>query len=41
VRWLLPLPLRAPWRWTPLDDPDAYDPRDPAIFDAFIRAAQR
>ena len=31
LRWLLPLPLPHPYRWSPLDDPDAYDARDPAI----------
>lgn len=31
ARWFVPSPLPTPYRWSPLDDPDAYDPRDPSI----------
>ena len=36
-RWLIPTPLPHPYRWSPLDDPDAYDPRDPTIKRHFKR----
>ena len=33
--WLLPTPLRAKYAWSPLDDPDAWDRRDPTIIAHF------
>ena len=42
LRWFLPvaIPLEAQYHWSPTDDKDAYDPRDPLVKDhqAMVRA---
>jgi hypothetical protein len=35
LSWLLPTPLKARYAWGPLDDPDAWDKRDPHIIRHF------
>ncbi len=35
LRWLLPAPMRTRYKWSPLDDCDAYDKRDPRAIHHF------
>ena len=35
LSWLLPTPLKVRYAWGPLDDPDAWDKRDPHIIRHF------
>jgi hypothetical protein len=35
LRWLLPAPMRSRYQWSPLDDCDAYDKRDPRAIHHF------
>jgi hypothetical protein len=41
LSWLLPTPLKARYAWSPLDDPDAWDKRDPHIIQHFQRVKEQ